>query len=497
MGATGQTSRAASARAVARPDVPAGPYLVLGLGRAGRAAATALAARFGPGAVRAWDGAVTPATLQAHAELRALGVDVRLGSALPPAVPPPGTVVRSPGIALDHPVIAASLAPGAALIDELELGWRLTAARVVGVTGTNGKGTVSTLVTQALAAAGERATTTGNWEFAAPLSSVRADASSWLVCEVSSYQLEGATAFLPDVAVLTNLAHDHLDRHGTMARYGAAKRRMFLRGTRAVPAAVVGIGDAFGRDLAEQLEAAGALVATVGTDAGASHRIRGCEWTLQDGRVALDTPSGPVDLRCRLPGRHNARNVATALAVADVLGVDREAALGAIAVGRAAPGRLEAVDAGQPFDALVDYAHNPAAYRAALETVRAVVDTRPGARLITVISVATNKDRTKRPLMAGIARRLADLTIVTRGNRDGPEPLEQAMADLMRAVKPGDGEVVELVPDRRAAIERAVSHARPGDAVLLLGRGAGTRALDPGGPPFDDRAVLRDAMTAA
>jgi len=440
---------------------------------------------------------VTPATLQARRELRALGVDVQLGSAHPPPGMRPGTIVRSPGIPLDHPIIAASLAPGAALIDELELGWRLAEARVVGVTGTNGKGTVSTLVTQALTAAGEHAATTGNWEFGRPLSGVRASPCSWLVCEVSSYQLEASTAFLPDVAVLTNLAHDHLDRHGSMDEYGAHKRRMFVRATRTVPADIVGVDDAFGRALAAQLEAAGASLRTVGSGLAASHRVRGCAWTLREGRVELDTPSGPVQLRCRLPGVHNAHNIATALAVADALGVAREVALAAIAVARPAPGRLELVDAGQPFDALVDYAHNPSAYRAALETVRAVVDTRPGARLIAVISVATNKDRSKRPAMAGVTRRLADLTLVTRGNRDGSEPLERAMEDLMRAAEPAGGARMELVPDRRAAIARAVAQARPGDAVLVLGRGSSSRPLDPGGPPFDDRAALRDAIGGA
>ncbi len=232
----------------ARPPVPPGPYLVVGLGRAGRAAVGALTAHAGAAQVRACDGVDPLLAREAIAAMRADGIEVATESdgiellERPPAV---RCVVKSPGVPPSAPVLRRARELGVPVMDELELGWRRLAAPVTGVTGTNGKGTVCHLLSEILRAAGLDAPLAGNTIFAPPLSALGGHPDH-VVCEVSSYQLEGAPEFLPEAAVFTNLRHDHLRRHGDMERYGACKRRLFVRGDRAVPLAVVDADEPLG-----------------------------------------------------------------------------------------------------------------------------------------------------------------------------------------------------------------------------------------------------------
>jgi UDP-N-acetylmuramoyl-L-alanyl-D-glutamate--2,6-diaminopimelate ligase len=251
--------------------------------------------------------------------------------------------------------------------------------------------------------------------------------------------------------VFTNLTQDHLDFHGTMEEYYAAKRALFDQ----ADFAVVNVADEWGRRLAGELP--GAVTFTPDDELG-------------------------VDLRLR--GRFNRANAAGAIAAARALGLD-EAAIrrGVEAVG-GVPGRFESVDVGQPFTVIVDYAHTPDSLENILRTAR---ELGPG-RLIVVFGAGGDRDREKRPLMGRVAGSLADRAIVTTDNPRSEDP--QAIAEEV-----AEG-TLEIVVDRRAAIERALGEAKAGDVVVIAGKGADTEMEIAGGNvPFDDRAIAREVLT--
>jgi UDP-N-acetylmuramoyl-L-alanyl-D-glutamate--2,6-diaminopimelate ligase len=262
------------------------------------------------------------------------------------------------------------------------------------------------------------------------------------------------------VLVFTNLTQDHLDFHGTIERYFDAKRRLFVPG---VPAAV-NVGNEYGRRLAEELP--DALTYGFADDAAVGHD-------------ALDG----VELRLR--GRFNVENALGALAAARLLGIDDDTAKRALAAVGAVPGRFEEVDEGQPFTVLVDYAHTPDALENVLLAARDL-----GGRLLCVFGAGGDRDREKRPVMGRIAAEHADVAIVTSDNPRSERP----EAIIEQIVAGGDG-ALEVEPDRRRAIERALEAARPGDVVVIAGKGheqgqeiAGRKL------PFDDRDVAREAL---
>ncbi len=481
-----------------RPPVPPGPYVVAGLAKAGAAAAAALRSVIEEPVI-AWDEHRCEPTEAAAVRLSALGVEVVFGH-------PDGLldsnggvrcVVKSPGIPADIPLIAAAEARGIPVIDELELGWRLGSHRLIAVTGTNGKSTTVALLQRALERAGMTTVVAGNSDLGPALSAVPAAEADWIICEVSSFQLEATTDFLPEVALFTNLTHDHLHRHGTMAAYGESKRGMFVRGDRAVSLAAVNVDDEFGRQLAEEIERRGGQVARFGRSSGAEFRVLGCEWSRDEGRVTLAAPGGPVELVTRLPGLHNAYNVAGAAALCHLIGLDERATEAALSEAAGVPGRWEPIDEGQPFDAIVDFAHNTDALRSVLETARVVAAGREGA-VRTVSGAGGGNDPFKRPAMGRELRRLSDQLILTEGNSRG-EPGSSVIADLLEGAEATEGGSLEVIADRRLAIRRALSCAQPGDIVLVLGRGAMPRLLastSGDGPAFDDRVVVREELRA-
>jgi len=482
----------------ARPDPPPGPYVVAGLGRAGLAAVRRLVEQVGARAIAAWDGPASDSARAAARSLEEEGVRVAFGGdglELLDPLPAPRCVVKSPGIPPDVPLLKAARMRGLAVIDELEFGWRLERRPVIAVTGTNGKSTVATLAAAVLRAAGARAALAGNIERGPALSGLRPSDADVVVCEVSSFQLEACPAFLPEVAVLTNLSGDHLNRHGTMRRYGSVKRSMFVRGSACVPLAVVGVGDRFGAALADDVESRGGAVHRYGTGASADYRIEACRSTVQTSWFAAATPTEPLELRTRLPGRHNALNALAAVALADALRIPRARATAAIAAARGVPGRFEAIPGSQPFDVVVDYAHNSDGVRSALETARAVIQERRG-RLRVVCSMPNFRYREQRRAVARTAALLADDLVLTSERWPGsdesgvPDGLEQGAREAGR-------DNWNVVLDRRAAIERTLCAARPGDLVAILGRGAQDGELVDGHgrlEPFDDRCVARQAL---
>ncbi len=312
---------------VSRPPLPGGPYLVVGLARSGTAAALALAAR-GETVIGSDSAGIAPAELaQAGVEL----VDDALA-----ALPRAGCVVKSPGVRADAPVIAAARERGVAVIGELELAWRLLPNPFVAVTGTNGKTTTVELIGAMYRAAGAAVAVAGNVGRALsllatppPHGEAPLDPATTVVCEASSFQLEDSVAFAPHAAVLLNLAPDHLDRHGDMGGYLAAKLRVFANQGPEDFAVLPRRGfDAPVPGRAARL--------TFGSDADADMRCDG-EWLLWRGEplVAL---SG-----IRLRGPHNVENAMAAAAAALACGLPADGVVGALASFPGVPHRLEEI----------------------------------------------------------------------------------------------------------------------------------------------------------
>ncbi len=257
------------------------------------------------------------------------------------------------------------------------------------------------------------------------------------------------------VLVFTNLTQDHLDFHGSMEAYFEAKRALFAQADRAV----VNVGDEYGLRLARELPDA------ITFDAGSD---------------ALDG----IDLK--LPGRFNRENALGAALAARALGVADNAVLRGIESVAGVPGRFEAIDEGQPFAVIVDYAHTPDSLDNVIRAARGLGE----GRLVVVFGAGGDRDQAKRPLMGRVVAELADRAILTSDNPRGEDPA--AIASEVAAGALGEMHV-EL--DRRAAIELALAEARPGDVVVIAGRGAEQeQELASGKIPFDDRDVAREAL---
>jgi UDP-N-acetylmuramoyl-L-alanyl-D-glutamate--2,6-diaminopimelate ligase len=354
---------------------------------------------------------------------------------------------------------------------------------VVGVTGTSGKTTTSFLLFAILAAAGRRPGLLGTVEArvggerrgvvrttpeAIDLQRVfremldAGDRSCAMEASSHASVLHRLDRVRFAVLIFTNLSQDHLDFHGDMESYFEAKRRLFHVEPR--PVAVVNVGDEHGRRLARQLPDA---VTFSADDAGAL-----------DG-IAL-----------RLRGRFNVENALGALTAARALGIDEDAIRQGLESVRGVPGRFESVDAGQPFHVIVDYAHKPDALE---KVLRAARDLAGENRVVCVVGAGGDRDRGKRAVMGRLASDLADVVIVTSDNPRSEDP-EAIAAEI---VSGAEGEV-EVELDRAAAIGRAVELARPGDVVLIAGKGAeqGQEFADRT-VPFDDREAAKDALRGA
>jgi UDP-N-acetylmuramoyl-L-alanyl-D-glutamate--2,6-diaminopimelate ligase len=388
--------------------------------------------------------------------------------------------------------------------------------QVIGVTGTNGKTTSAYLIRALMEAAGRQCgllgtvksviggeerpverTTPEAIDLQADLRAMLDGGDRACAIEVSSHALElGRTDAIGFAAALfTNLTQDHLDFHPTMQDYFLAKRRLFLPPTGPPPGvSVINVGDPYGARLAA--ERPGALTFAVNEEAdysatGLSYSIAGCRFTLR-------SPAGEQGLSLPMPGRFNVANALGALAVAHALGCELETLIAALERGVRVPGRFEPLDAGQDFAVLVDYAHTPDSLENVLGAAREVIEARegPAGRLICVFGAGGDRDRGKRPLMGEIAARLSDVAIATSDNPRSEDP-EQIIAEIVAGVE--DPQRLQAVTDRREAILRAVELARPGDVVVIAGKGHEQGQEFAGGHkiPFDDLTVAREALTAA
>jgi UDP-N-acetylmuramoyl-L-alanyl-D-glutamate--2,6-diaminopimelate ligase len=302
--------------------------------------------------------------------------------------------------------------------------------------------------------------------------------------EISSHalQLRRADGIHVAAAVFTNLSQDHLDFHGDMETYFAAKRRLFESGLTSVR--IANADDPYGRRLIADFPG----VITFGIEAEADYRARDVR---KDGSFTAVTPDGSFAARVPLPGRFNVLNALAAWAAARVLGAPAEGIPAALAGARTAPGRFEAVDAGQPFGVYVDYSHKPDALASVLGAARELAS----GRLIVVFGAGGDRDRGKRPLMGEIAARLADVVLVTSDNPRSEDP-EAIIDEILAGIPPGAD--VSRDADRRASIHRAIGLARPGDVVVIAGKGHEHGQEFAGGrvEPFDDVEVAREALAA-
>ncbi|MBF6268282.1 UDP-N-acetylmuramoyl-L-alanyl-D-glutamate--2,6-diaminopimelate ligase [Nocardia farcinica] len=390
--------------------------------------------------------------------------------------------------------------------------------RLIGITGTSGKTTTSYLVEAGLAAAGLSTALIGTIETRiggrrVPSALTTPEAPQLhamfalmveqgvqaVVMEVSSHALAlgRVDGVRFDVGAFTNLSQDHLDFHADFEDYFAAKRRLFEpQSPVAARTAVVCVDDAWGRRLADGL----AAPITVSTTGEADWRVAGGVATVgAEQEFTAAGPAGELGVRLRLPGRYNVANALLAVAVCAAAGADPAVAAPALATVDV-PGRMQRVERGQDFLAVVDYAHKPAALESVIATLRehlAAADPEHPGRLAVVVGAGGDRDAGKRALMGAAGARGADLLVITDDNPRTEDP-----ATIRAALRAGALEVpaevrgeVREIGDRAAAIEAAVAWARRGDAVLVAGKGHETGQEIAGVKhPFDDREVLAAAL---
>jgi UDP-N-acetylmuramoyl-L-alanyl-D-glutamate--2,6-diaminopimelate ligase len=396
---------------------------------------------------------------------------------------------------------------------------------VVGVTGTNGKTTTAFLVREVLEAAGRRTgllgtvhsvvggvveeverTTPEAIDIQRTLRRMLDAGDVACAMEVSSHALElhRADAIWFASAVFTNLTQDHLDFHDTLEEYFGAKRRLFLRAPYHTPRLpVVNVDDGWGRRLARDVVEAGhPEVTTFAIQREADYRAQDVRFGADGAGFRCEAPKGEIDVRIALPGLFNVYNALGALVACNSLGIDLDTCARGLENASAVPGRFEAIDEGQEFTVIVDYAHTPDSIENVLRAARELIDQGgEGGRLILVFGAGGDRDREKRPLMGEVARALADHVIVTSDNPRSEEPeaiIRDVVAGAERAAAVGRSSQLEAVPDRRSAIARALHEARPHDVVVIAGKGHEQGQEFEGGRkvPFDDRAVVRDELRA-
>jgi UDP-N-acetylmuramoyl-L-alanyl-D-glutamate--2,6-diaminopimelate ligase len=387
---------------------------------------------------------------------------------------------------------------------------------ITGITGTNGKSTTAFLLESILTAAGRKSALIGTIEYhvagkvlpaphttpeALELNRIFSEALGWgatdAVMEVSSHALAQERVFgVPfDVAVFTNLTRDHLDYHKTMEEYFAAKRMLFEGcGTDAPRAVVTNLDDEYGAKLAEFSRKRSSVVLKYGWERGDLHAEK-VEITTRGTRFDLVTPAGKMGVFSALIGRVNVYNILAAAGAGYARGCAAQAIAAGIDKLACVPGRFERVECGQPFTVVVDYAHTDDALRNLTALARELVSAERG-RVLTVFGCGGDRDRKKRPLMGEAAGRGSDFVVLTSDNPRSEDPVAIINDAVVGLQKTGVKYSVE--PDRRKAIALAIGEARPGDIVLLAGKGHEKVQVTREGPlPFDDLEVARAALRAA
>ena len=382
-----------------------------------------------------------------------------------------------------------------------------------GITGTNGKTTTAFLTEALLHAASRKTVLVGTIEYhvagevrpsvhttpeSRDLYELMAEGAALgateLVTEVSSHALDqGRAAGVNfDVAIFTNLTRDHLDYHGTMDNYFAAKRLLFDGTVYPAPrVAVLNANDPHAEELAAAASKAGAEVRTYGLGQGdwqaASYAL-----TPSGAQLRLETPAGSATAKSRLAGEVNILNLLAAFTAAHARGVPFDQLIAAIPTLRPVPGRFQSVDAGQPFSVIVDYAHTDDALRN-LTTLAHQMTAQSGGRVITLFGCGGDRDRTKRPKMGNAAGKGSDYVVATSDNPRSEDPLA-ILAEIEPGLKSTKAKYV-IEPDRAAAIHLALKAAAEGDVVLIAGKGhEKTQTLADRTIAFDDSEISLSAL---
>jgi UDP-N-acetylmuramoyl-L-alanyl-D-glutamate--2,6-diaminopimelate ligase len=379
------------------------------------------------------------------------------------------------------------------------------ALQLVAVTGTNGKTTTTSLVDAIVKASGAKTGLFGTIAYHTPLrdypapnttpesvdlqgflAEIRDAGGRYAILEASSHSLamDRLWGCHFAVAAFTNLTREHMDYHQTFEDYFAAKRRLFEgTGAGAPDVAVVNNDDEYGKRLA------GLAKNTVayGLNSGADLTTKKFQPTFAGLSFTVQTPNGKVQVSSRLVGRINVYNILAAIGGAQALGLSNEVIEAGIRNLESVSGRFERIDLGQPFFLVVDYAHTDDALENLIRTAR---ELNPKGRIIILFGCGGGKDRTKRPVMGEVAGRLSDLTILSNDNPRTEDPLK-IISDIIVGLQKANGRYL-IEPDREKAIGLAMDEARPGDIVLLAGKGhenyqvLADRTLE-----FDDREVAR------
>lgn len=412
-----------------------------------------------------------------------------------------GEVATRPGVT--RIVVEDTRAALAALAASLH-GWPGRRVPVVGVTGTNGKTTITTILEEGLRSIGLRAgrvgttgTSVNGQVRAGSLTTPEATTLQALLAEMEGFDavtMEVSSIGLDQrrvdgipfhLAVFTNLGQDHLDFHGTMERYAASKSRLFselLRDAGGAPRALVCIDDGWWTEMHVPGDRW-----TYGFAEGADLRIDELATAEGWSVFSVTTPRGRATIRSRLLGRHNAQNLTAALGACLALGLSLEQAVSAVSAVEQVGGRLQPVPNGHGITVLVDYAHTPDALEAALVACREAAG--DGAVWV-VFGCGGDRDRTKRSVMGEVASQHADRIVVTSDNPRSEDPL-RIIEDILEGV----AGTPHVEADRRVAIHHAVRHAVPGDVVLLAGKGHETTQEIQGKKlPFDDLAIAHSAL---
>ena len=393
-----------------------------------------------------------------------------------------------------------------------------------GITGTNGKTTTAYLLESLLNQAGRKTVLIGTIEYhvagevrpsvhttpeSRDLYELMAEGAqrgaTELVSEVSSHALDqGRMEGIGfDVAIFTNLTRDHLDYHQTMEKYFAAKRLLFDGTLYPAPrVAVVNAHDPSSEQLAAAARKAGAEIRRygIGEQVECDWRARSFTLTPSGATIELETPAGKARVESHLAGEVNILNLVAALAAAHARGIAFEALVESVAKLKPVPGRFQPVDAGQPFSVIVDYAHTDDALRnltaLARQMIRRATSNAPdegGRRIITVFGCGGDRDRTKRPKMGQAAGEGSDFVVLTSDNPRTEDPMA-----ILAEIEPGlkeSGCRYTVEADRTAAIRIALAEAKPGDVVLIAGKGHEREQILAGRTiPFDDAEVALSTL---
>jgi len=383
-----------------------------------------------------------------------------------------------------------------------------SALQLIGVTGTNGKTTTTSLVDSILRASGAKTGLFGTIQYHTPnrvypapnttpesvdlqhfLAEIRDAGGAYATMEASSHALalDRLWGCHFAAAVFTNLTRDHIDFHKDFESYFAAKRRLFEGTGAGVPdVAVINTDDEWGK----RLTGLAKQTLTYGLQNGADLRAKKFQLSFSGLNFAAQTPRGTIQVESPLVGRINVYNILAAIGAAIGLGIPNDVIEAGIRNLHAVAGRFQRINAGQPFLVVVDYAHTDDALQNLIRTARELITK---GRIITLFGCGGSRDRTKRPIMGETSGRLSDLTILTSDNPRQEDPLK-IISDVVVGMQKSGGKYL-IEPDRAKAISLAIEEARPGDIVLLAGKGhEDYQVFADHSIHFDDREEARLAL---